>query len=1103
MSSVTLREASIAMAKVSLGTMCGMATGHYGLLLLGGLGAASALVTNPATRKVIEASASTLAEIAGEAGLSAFLDREHSDPLQPVLTKALKRSLQETRDLIRADSPVVGLTPAAAGSDDWFDAWLAALEHKNVAEGFSDIPLGRATDEDSKRRLRDFLIRLYQIGKQGKAPAGQKRFVTLRNIAVPVLDDALLDPLSEHLAVVFMQHFKALLLENPKALNSHLIDFIHKFDQESAPLLRGIADDTRQTRESMDQLLPLLERLAQQSLVSATPLAPTVSPLPDAALLSAGLAQYCEEFRNHFKYPKLETLNKLLDPDQTVDLLPELSATVSESFSVASDPALDASGSALKPAQPSGTGGTLDLSFADMLQLVTTHQVRDQSFKTRGYVMLGEAGLGKSSLLRRLAIESIGQGCIPILIDWPSWLDYISRTVDARHHTLAQYIESNFWIPFALDSSIHPLKHARATNRKTLLILDGWDEADSSSAGPAGTHNSNAVDDQKLSALRTFLEDASNANTSVIVGSRPVNRDLFKGLLVRVDLGRIPARSCIRYIRHHAEKFNPAAFQHLDTAWELAISSSPYIGNGLLLTLVAFDARSSETVPTLRNPASTFERYFADPSSKFFEVVLRDSRLDPAVLPPLFQLIAFHVTFAVSPDKTTIGRPVFPRGWVDACARYLRRKYPEFDYLTPKQIADLAIKSSGILTSIGDTLQFSHALFQEFYCGRALAEYQDEPGNELLALYAETSQEESFLSPVIPGQSVLQWYRSRYTLSCFESFAWKHQVRSLQNALNTFVQPWETYIDTTRTEIIPWDVEYALKLITRVADLAYVPLLASCLRLWRNPETFPRTLLPKLYPYNAIAQLCVFNNWDDHAVDLLADLSIDDIQLLLAGITQPVYDAFPQEVKARLCAALEGLLNRATHQNDDRKYPLLEIAAFLEDYIERTFHEPLGLFAAAIAGLPLQRSHRTLRLFAVTARSNRFSAALAPAAESLLGLYLDDASGDFGQYAPDAFAGCIACLATASQQGPDASTLVLPIDEDGLRAAALYLNQLAPRLTEPEFRSLIAALARVVPLMQEIVYRLSGVTLADGVTLPADELHLTLADHEEAAWLLL
>lgn len=801
---------------------------------------------------------------------------------------------------------------------------------------------------------------------------------------------------------------------------------------------------------------------------------------PDAATIAADLARYRDWFARTFKL--LKFLDGDLDAEQTVLDLPELSASIPK---MAFDPPSKIS---CTPDQNLGDKLTpplrdtsLGMKVADMLAMVTTGQACGYDFSTPGYVFIGESGLGKSSLLRRLAIESLEKNCLPIFIDWTSWYDAVKDEKHQRDKNLVKYIKDGQWLPYELKDIANPFLYAATAGYGILLILDGWDEV--------------ADDKLKTAELRDLLGQR-DPQTTVLISTRPENDDTLKNTLVPIELGRISTEDCIGYL----QRYVPAA--RSDVSLEQSIISSPYIGNGLLLTLVALSSKGQQDTVNLKNQAAIFEDYFASPSSRFLDSIKREKPQNKKGLLLLFQLLAFHATAVYDLKTNVCGRPVFPQDWVYKCSYYLAETHPHFKGLDAEDIARFAIQSSGVLAILGNNARFSHASLQDYYCGRAIAEYEQEK-NEIDTLGRNFEETGNFGSPAISGVLLRNGINRVYQASCYESSVWLHRIRSLRGILGPFVEGWVTWIERPFDLWLLMDVEYVLKLIERVGDKAYIPLMNSALRIWRDPSKFDQSTVMKLYPYNAIAQLCVLNRWDDISTQLLTGMSSDEVQFLSSGIAGPVKKAFPRGSACRqhLQASLDELLTQAARQSDARRYRLLEVASFLEDYMERTLFEPVECWADQVQRLEIKRDPDMLRLFAVAARSNRFSSKLAVAAYRLLDIYLRDGvsiTKEEGLHAPEALAGCVHCLRAYRRQTESF------ISKEEMKTLEARLRVLEQVFSVEQFREFLAEFARTDLSSQfsELSEKASETAEQNHFAVPAEWLTL-LRQHPDPVWVLI
>jgi tetratricopeptide (TPR) repeat protein len=253
MSTSLAKSAAVATAKTACCAIIGMAGGHFGMLLLGGLGVAGAVAGSEGTKEILKFASEKASEIAAEIGLEKLAERERNDPLQRVFTQSFRNSLQEIRTRASASLSITGSRALTEEEEKWFENWDRALEEP-LLDDFDQIALGADTAEEAERRLRDFLVLLNAQGKlllTGKKRTASHRLITFVEDELEGPPPPLVDLLKARLPEVLPPLFDEFLTQerNEQANKIYVNRFIDKFKVEYGPAIKAI----KQTVDSIKQ----------------------------------------------------------------------------------------------------------------------------------------------------------------------------------------------------------------------------------------------------------------------------------------------------------------------------------------------------------------------------------------------------------------------------------------------------------------------------------------------------------------------------------------------------------------------------------------------------------------------------------------------------------------------------------------------------------------------------------------------------------------------------------------------------------------------------------------------------------------------------------
>jgi hypothetical protein len=246
MSNELVKSAAVATAKTACCAVIGMAGGHFGMLLLGGLGVAGTAAASGPAKEILKFASEKASEIAAELGLEYLPERERNDPLQRVFTQSLRTALNEIRADVASRMSVSG-PGALAGNDvdDWFENWDRALEKPLL--GDFDAILAPKTAEEADSRLRDCLALLNaqgkMLGRKAKKDASH-RFITFGQDKLDEPEPALVKFLKESLPVVLPPIFDDLLTSerNNQANKQYVNKFIDGFKAQYGPAILEIKE---------------------------------------------------------------------------------------------------------------------------------------------------------------------------------------------------------------------------------------------------------------------------------------------------------------------------------------------------------------------------------------------------------------------------------------------------------------------------------------------------------------------------------------------------------------------------------------------------------------------------------------------------------------------------------------------------------------------------------------------------------------------------------------------------------------------------------------------------------------------------------------------
>jgi hypothetical protein len=223
-----------------------MAGGHFGMLLLGGLGVAGTAAASGPAKEILKFASEKASEIAAELGLEYLPKRERNDPLQRVFTQSLRKALNE----IKADaaSRLSISDPGALVGDNmdaWFKNWDRAREAP-LLEDFDAI-LAPKTAEEADSQLRACLALLNAQGKMLDRKAKEDashRLITFGKHKLDEPDSPLVEFLKECLPVVLPPIFDDLLTSerNNQANKQYVNKFIDGFKAQYGPAILEIKE---------------------------------------------------------------------------------------------------------------------------------------------------------------------------------------------------------------------------------------------------------------------------------------------------------------------------------------------------------------------------------------------------------------------------------------------------------------------------------------------------------------------------------------------------------------------------------------------------------------------------------------------------------------------------------------------------------------------------------------------------------------------------------------------------------------------------------------------------------------------------------------------
>ena len=265
MSNELVKSAAVATAKTACCAVIGMAGGHFGMLLLGGLGVAGTAAASGPAKEILKFASEKASEIAAELGLEYLPERERNDPLQRVFTQSLRTALNE----IKADAASrlsISSQGALAGDDvnAWFKNWDRALETP-LLEDFDAI-LAPETAEEADSRLRDCLAVLNAQGKMLDRRAkndASHRLITFGQDKLDEPEPALVKFLKESLPVVLPPIFDDLLTSerNNQANKQYVNKFIDGFKARYGDLIVETHDHVVQMHDEMGEHGKLLHEI--------------------------------------------------------------------------------------------------------------------------------------------------------------------------------------------------------------------------------------------------------------------------------------------------------------------------------------------------------------------------------------------------------------------------------------------------------------------------------------------------------------------------------------------------------------------------------------------------------------------------------------------------------------------------------------------------------------------------------------------------------------------------------------------------------------------------------------------------------------------------
>lgn len=518
--------------------------------------------------------------------------------------------------------------------------------------------------------------------------------------------------------------------------------------------------------------------------------------------VEAGVEAYLAWIRPTLLSPSISRLAAKLDPRLTVLDLPEPSCLLA--FKQAKDlklltydPEREDEGDSILKADLGLDPADLPLDVGDIIELIHKRRLKDFRITAPGLLVVGEAGLGKSSYLRRIAVEWVDAGRMPVLVKWPEW--------ERSGQSLAAYLEDGSWLANKPTEAVSPLK---ANDRSVLVLLDGFDEL--------------LERDRALRELQAFVSGRGRGYF-VVISMRPLDTQSLEGAFIKLMMDRIPEPGA----REFLERFG-AAPTMIPEAASINLSVNPLVRNGLMLTLYAIYSEGRKERAMVKNPVEVVEHLLASPiHSPFFEHVQRAERsrqIPHEARVRILELIALHAT--LSPQGRSY---VFNKEWVYRCVLHVCQEWRDRKYINPEDAVFDLFDGCGFLEDTLEGVRFFHASFQDYFASRCWIMLHDEFEDGILEGWRDYFQvppdrTDWFQSPVVPGVRLIDSNSALFNRTAPEVFTWRiHQrlyglTKRCHRIFKEFVQNWSR-------DYSKLDLRYRIGVLSMVKEISRSELL--------------------------------------------------------------------------------------------------------------------------------------------------------------------------------------------------------------------------------------------------------------------------------------